>query len=95
MQLLLMLILLIFNSKNDLKNDAGITPDTRHDDQHELVVKPDQSDNQSAIKQSLITSYRKNIYPSSKEDLNQSYKHSGGRSPSRSMRKLNIFSFRI
>ncbi|XP_009586692.1 ABC transporter G family member 21-like [Nicotiana tomentosiformis] len=70
----------------DLAN--GITPDTRHDDQHELLVKPDQSDNQNATKQSLITSYRKNIHPSLKEDLNQSSKHSihtgGGRSPSRS-----------
>ncbi|KAJ8563005.1 hypothetical protein K7X08_031457 [Anisodus acutangulus] len=69
----------------DLSN--GITPDTRHDDQHEVLVKPDQSDNQNAIKQSLINSYRKDIYPLLKEELNQSCRppiRSGGRSPSKS-----------
>ncbi|XP_059308706.1 ABC transporter G family member 21 [Lycium ferocissimum] len=69
----------------DLAN--GVTPDTRHDDQHEVLVKPDQSDNQNAAKQSLINSYRKNIYPLLKEELNQSCRppiRSGGRTPSRS-----------
>ncbi|CAN4084696.1 unnamed protein product [Withania somnifera] len=67
----------------DLAN--GITPDTRHDDRHEFLVKPDQSDNQNATKQSLIASYRKNIYPLLKEELYQSCRppiRSGGQSPS-------------
>lgn len=54
----------------DLAN--GITHDTRHDDQHELIMKQDQSENQNATKQSLISSYRKNIYPLLKEEINQS-----------------------
>ncbi|KAH0756813.1 hypothetical protein KY290_020306 [Solanum tuberosum] len=54
----------------DLAN--GITHDTRHDDQHELIMKLDQSENQNATKQSLISSYRKNIYPLLKEEINQS-----------------------
>lgn len=56
----------------DLAN--GIIPDTRHDEQHELLVKHDQSENQNATKQSLISSYRKNIYPLLKEELHQSCK---------------------
>lgn len=58
----------------DLAN--GITHDTRHDDQHELIMKQDQSENQNATKQSLISSYRKNIYPLLKEEINQSSNHS-------------------
>ncbi|KAL3338500.1 hypothetical protein AABB24_027564 [Solanum stoloniferum] len=58
----------------DLAN--GITHDTRHDDQHELIMKQDQSENQNATKQSLISSYRKNIYPLLKEEINQSCKRS-------------------
>ncbi|KAK6790637.1 hypothetical protein RDI58_009718 [Solanum bulbocastanum] len=58
----------------DLAN--GITHDTRHDDQHELIMKQDQSENQNATKQSLISSYRKNIYPLFKEEINQSCKSS-------------------
>lgn len=67
----------------DLAN--GISPDTRQDDQHELLVKPDQSDNQNSTKQSLIASYRKNIHPLLKEELNQTCRpqiRSGGPSPS-------------
>ncbi|KAK4720441.1 hypothetical protein R3W88_010674 [Solanum pinnatisectum] len=56
----------------DLAN--GITHDTRHDDQHELIMKQDQSENQNETKQSLISSYRKNIYPLLKEEINQSCK---------------------
>ncbi|XP_004236984.1 ABC transporter G family member 21 [Solanum lycopersicum] len=58
----------------DLAN--GITHDTRHYDQHELIMKQDQSENQNATKQSLISSYRKNIYPLLKEEINQSCKRS-------------------
>lgn len=62
-------------------------------------MKPDQSENQNATKQSLISSYRKNIYPLLKEELNQiSCKpsiRSGGRSPSISTRKSLIYTMKM
>ncbi|XP_009593646.1 ABC transporter G family member 21 [Nicotiana tomentosiformis] len=57
----------------DLAN--GVSPDTRQDDLHESLPKSDQTENQNATKQFLIASYKKNIYPALKEEIDQSFRH--------------------
>lgn len=48
---------------------AGIAPDTRQDDQHELVVRPENADNQTSTKQFLISCYKKSV---KKEEVDRS-----------------------
>ncbi|XP_010066762.2 ABC transporter G family member 21 [Eucalyptus grandis] len=53
----------------DLAN--GIKPDLRHDDQQEFHNKLEYHDEQNSIKQSLISSYKKNLYPALKAEIQQ------------------------
>ncbi|XP_059648636.1 ABC transporter G family member 21 [Cornus florida] len=69
----------------DLAN--GVAPDTKHDDQHESHGRPDHHEDQNSIKQSLISSYRKNLYPAVKDEIHRSCRDAvrpaTGPSPSR------------
>eukprot|EP00257_Ricinus_communis_P019111 XP_015578001.1 ABC transporter G family member 21 [Ricinus communis] len=51
----------------DLAN--GIVPGTKQDDQLEVHGRLDHPDDQSSIKQSLISSYKKNLYPALKAEI--------------------------
>ncbi|KAI6676978.1 hypothetical protein NL676_037774 [Syzygium grande] len=53
----------------DLAN--GIKPDLRHDDQQEFHSKLEYPDEQNSIKQSLISSYKKNLYPALNAEIHQ------------------------
>ncbi|KAI3433262.1 ABC transporter domain-containing protein [Psidium guajava] len=53
----------------DLAN--GIKPDLRHDDQQEFHNKLEYHDEQNSIKQSLISSYKKNLHPALKAEIHQ------------------------
>ncbi|KAM7275845.1 hypothetical protein ACFE04_017711 [Oxalis oulophora] len=67
----------------DLAN--GIAPDVKQDDQiesHGRVL--DNHDDQNSIKQSLISSYKKNLYPSLKADIDRSFAHPTSRRTSSS-----------
>jgi len=44
---------------------AGIVADVKHDDQI------DHNEDQASVKQSLISSFKKNLYPALKEDIQQ------------------------
>ncbi|KAA8532762.1 hypothetical protein F0562_032795 [Nyssa sinensis] len=70
----------------DLAN--GVAPDTKHDDQQEFQGRSDHHDDQNSTKQSLISSYRKNLYPALKDEIHQSFRDpfcsASGLSPSRS-----------
>jgi len=44
---------------------AGIVADVKHDDQI------DHHEDQASVKQSLISSFKKNLYPALKEDIQQ------------------------
>ncbi|KAH7516609.1 ABC transporter G family member 21 [Ziziphus jujuba] len=57
----------------DLAN--GIAPDMTQEDQLEFHGRLDHHEDQNAIKQSLISSYKKNIYPSLKTEINENYKN--------------------
>ncbi|XP_074274697.1 ABC transporter G family member 21 [Silene latifolia] len=56
----------------DLAN--GIVSDTKHEDQQELNIKLERHDDASSTKQFLITSYKKNLYPRLKLEIQQSFK---------------------
>lgn len=53
----------------DLAN--GIAPEIRQDDQMEFQVRLDHHDDQNSTKQSLITSYKKNLYPALIDEINK------------------------
>ncbi|CAL5350056.1 unnamed protein product [Camellia sinensis] len=54
----------------DLAN--GVTPDAKQDDQQEFHGRADHRDDQNSIKQPLISSYRKNLYPALKDEIRRS-----------------------
>uniref|UniRef100_A0A5B7APC2 Putative ABC transporter G family member 21 n=1 Tax=Davidia involucrata TaxID=16924 RepID=A0A5B7APC2_DAVIN len=54
----------------DLAN--GVAPDTKQDDQQEFQGRSDHHDDQNSTKQSLVSSYRKNLYPALKDEIHQS-----------------------
>ncbi|GAA0186228.1 ATP-binding cassette [Lithospermum erythrorhizon] len=54
----------------DLAN--GVAPDTKQDDQLEFT-RPANLDDQNTLKQSLISSYRKNLYPSLKDEIHRTF----------------------
>jgi hypothetical protein len=52
--------------------DVGIAPDIRQDDQQlEFHGRLDHHDDQNSIKQSLVSSYKKNLYPSLKAEIHR------------------------
>ncbi|XP_010528033.1 PREDICTED: ABC transporter G family member 21-like [Tarenaya hassleriana] len=53
----------------DLAN--GITPDTKQYDQAELHGRLDRHEEQNSVKQMLMSSYRKNLYPLLKEEISR------------------------
>ncbi|XP_059446029.1 ABC transporter G family member 21 [Corylus avellana] len=53
----------------DLAN--GIAPDIRQDDQVEFDGRLDDHDDQNSIKQSLVSSYKKNLYPALKAEIHR------------------------
>lgn len=68
----------------DLAN--GIVADTKQEDQHELHGRSERHDHASSTKQFLISSYRKNLYPVLKAEIQQSLHdpiHPNSRLPSR------------
>ncbi|KAA8529226.1 hypothetical protein F0562_033975 [Nyssa sinensis] len=68
----------------DLAN--GVAPDIKQDDQQEFQSRSDPHDDENSTKQYLISSYRKNIYPALKDEINrdQTVRSAAGPSPSRS-----------
>lgn len=70
----------------DLAN--GVAPETDQGDQQEFHGRTDHHDVQNSTKQSLISSYKKNLHPVLKNEINQSFRDPvhvvGGPSPSRS-----------
>ncbi|WCJ35703.1 ABC-2 type transporter family protein [Euphorbia peplus] len=58
----------------DLAN--GIVPDMKQDDQVENHGRSDHHDDQNAIRQSLISSYRKHLHPNLKSEMNQNFQDS-------------------
>ncbi|KAL3501633.1 hypothetical protein ACH5RR_036082 [Cinchona calisaya] len=69
----------------DLAN--GVVPDTRQDDQTEFPGRPDHQDDKNSIRQFLVSSYKKNLYPSLKDEIQRSNQvpiHPGGVSTSKS-----------
>ncbi|KAJ4828341.1 ABC transporter G member 21 [Turnera subulata] len=57
----------------DLAN--GIVPDTKQDDQTEFHGRLDHPDDQASVKQSLISSYKKNLYPALKEEMQKIFQN--------------------
>ncbi|CAH2045518.1 unnamed protein product [Thlaspi arvense] len=55
----------------DLAN--GITSDTKQYDQVEINGKLDRLEEQNSVKQSLISSYKKNLYPHLKEEVSRTF----------------------
>ncbi|KAL1206196.1 ABC transporter G family member 21 [Cardamine amara subsp. amara] len=55
----------------DLAN--GITSDTKQYDQVEINGRLDRLEEQNSVKQSLISSYKKNLYPSLKEEVSRTF----------------------
>ncbi|CAK9149070.1 unnamed protein product [Ilex paraguariensis] len=51
---------------------SGVCPDTRHDDQQEFHGRTNHDDDQNSTKQSLISSYKKNLYPALKDEIHRS-----------------------
>ncbi|KAG9153018.1 hypothetical protein Leryth_026018 [Lithospermum erythrorhizon] len=51
----------------DLAN--GIAPDTKHDEIHDIHARPDNLDERNSVKQFLISSYRKTLYPALKDQI--------------------------
>ncbi|CAI9096319.1 OLC1v1032424C1 [Oldenlandia corymbosa var. corymbosa] len=51
----------------DLAN--GVVPDTRQDDQTEFPGRPEHNDDKNAIRQFLVSSYKKNLYPALKDEI--------------------------
>lgn len=51
--------------------DVGIAPDIRQDDQVEFDGRLDDHDDQNSIKQSLVSSYKKNLYPALKAEIHR------------------------
>lgn len=65
-------------------------PDARQDDQTEFPGRPDHRDDKNSIRQFLVSSYKKTIYPSLKDEIQHSFQvpvHPSGVSPPRSMEK--------
>ncbi|KAF3432596.1 hypothetical protein FNV43_RR27336 [Rhamnella rubrinervis] len=56
----------------DLAN--GIASDLKHEDQVELRGRLEHREDQNSIKQSLISSYKKNLYPALKAEIHGNYK---------------------
>lgn len=46
-----------------------MAPEVRKDDQQEFPGRPDHHDDQSSIKQTLILSYKRNLYPTMKAEI--------------------------
>ncbi|KAH7840802.1 hypothetical protein Vadar_021826 [Vaccinium darrowii] len=51
----------------DLAN--GVTPDMKQDEQQEFHSRRDHHEAQTSIKQSLVSSYKKNLYPALKDEI--------------------------
>ncbi|KAL3510878.1 hypothetical protein ACH5RR_030279 [Cinchona calisaya] len=69
----------------DLAN--GVVPVTGQDDQTEFPGRPEHHDDKSSIRQFLVSSYKKNLYPSLKNEIQRSFRdpiHSTGVSASKS-----------
>ncbi|KAK4487469.1 hypothetical protein RD792_005895 [Penstemon davidsonii] len=69
----------------DLAN--GVTPDSRQEDQSDFYGRQDYHDDHNSTKQFLIHSYKKNLYPILKEEIQQGspdQSHTGKSPPSRS-----------
>ena len=60
----------------DCFGQAGIAPDLKPDEQLEFHGRVDHHDDQNSTKQYLISSYKKNIYPVLKADINQNLQDS-------------------
>lgn len=52
---------------------AGITSDTKQYDQVEINGRLDRLEEQNSVKQSLISSYKKNLYPPLKEEVSRTF----------------------
>jgi len=52
---------------------AGITSDTKQYDQIETNGRLDRLEEQNSVKQSLISSYKKNLYPPLKEEVSRTF----------------------
>lgn len=51
----------------------GITSDTKQYDQVEINGRLDRLEEQNSVKQSLISSYKKNLYPPLKEEVSRTF----------------------
>lgn len=54
---------------------AGIVSDTKQYDQVEINGKLEKLEEQNSVKQSLILSYKKNLYPTLKEEVSRTFPH--------------------
>lgn len=52
---------------------AGITSDTKQYEQLEINGKLDRLEEQNSVKQSLISAYKKNLYPTLKEEVSRTF----------------------
>ena len=52
---------------------AGITSDTKQHDQVDINGRLDRLEEQNSVKQSLISSYKNNLYPPLKEEVSRTY----------------------
>ncbi|GMH27536.1 hypothetical protein Nepgr_029379 [Nepenthes gracilis] len=52
---------------------SGITSDSKQEDHHELHGRSEQHDDSNSTKQSIISSYRKNLYPVLKAEIQKNY----------------------
>jgi hypothetical protein len=50
---------------------VGIAPDIRQDERLEFDGRLDDHDDQNSIKQSLVLSYKKNLYPALKAEIHR------------------------
>lgn len=67
----------------DLAN--GVAPDTNQNEPHEFHGISDHHDDQNSIKKSIVSSYKKNIYPVLRDEINRTFKDTvGGPLPARS-----------
>lgn len=74
---------------------AGIVPDTKQDDQLEIQVRVDHHDDQNSTKNSLISSYKKNIYPSLKVEIERNFQNPASGTAARAKSTQKRLSFHL
>lgn len=67
---------------------AGITSDTKQYEQVEINGKLDRLEEQNSVKQSLISAYKKNLYPPLKEEFSRAFPQDQTVNMSRSKTRL-------